>query len=238
MKRFIIFSIFISVFIVSCNESRDTISKIEMERYLECPIGEISQVTLQGSGDYKINVEDASILNINYSQNTLTIIPITKGITKISVYDNITKNIANSTVKITDAYCTFQVGNPVRPPFSSTVYIYMVYNCTNDLYMFDNNFNLIEKGHYLFEKTNEKYSLTFSFNNIYNGVNELQLDLNNNNPALLKKLESLLVNHTLAESTCNARSENPIVLNAKNKENNIVYYLILKKKRIPYYFLN
>ena len=27
-----------------------------MERYLECPIGEISQVTLQGSGDYKINV--------------------------------------------------------------------------------------------------------------------------------------------------------------------------------------
>ena len=51
MKRFIIFSIFISVFIVSCNESRDTISKIEMERYLECPIGEISQVTLQGSGD-------------------------------------------------------------------------------------------------------------------------------------------------------------------------------------------
>lgn len=62
-----------------------------MERYLECPIGEISQVTLQGSGDYKINVEDASILNINYSQNTLTINPITKGITKISVYDNITK---------------------------------------------------------------------------------------------------------------------------------------------------
>lgn len=60
-----------------------------MERYLECPIGEISQVTLQGSGDYKINVEDASILNINYSQNTLTINPITKGITKISVYDNI-----------------------------------------------------------------------------------------------------------------------------------------------------
>lgn len=63
-----------------------------MERYLECPIGEISQVTLQGSGDYEINVEDASILNINYSQNTLTINPITKGITKISVYDNITKN--------------------------------------------------------------------------------------------------------------------------------------------------
>lgn len=56
-----------------------------MERYLECPIGEISQVTLQGSGDYEINVEDASILNINYSQNTLTINPITKGITKISV---------------------------------------------------------------------------------------------------------------------------------------------------------
>lgn len=123
------------------------------------------------------------------------------------------------------------------PPFLQQ-YIYMVYNCTNDSYMFDNNFNLIEKGHYLFEKTNEKYSLTFSFNNIYNGVNKLQLDLNNNNPALLKKLESLLVNHTLAESTCNARSENPIVLNAKNKENNIVYYLILKKKRIPYYFLN
>lgn len=49
-----------------------------MERYLECPIGEISQVTLQGSGDYEINVEDASILNINYSQNTLTINPITK----------------------------------------------------------------------------------------------------------------------------------------------------------------
>ena len=133
-----------------------------MERYTECPIGEISQIALQGSGDYEINVEDASILNINYSQNTLTINPIAKGITKISVYDKITKNIANSTVKITDAYCTFQVGNPVRPPFSSSVYVYMVYNCTNDLYMFDNNFNLIEKGHYLFEKTNEKYSLTFS----------------------------------------------------------------------------
>lgn len=72
--------------------------------------------------------------------------------------------------------------------------------------------------------------MTFSFNNIYNGVNKLQLDLNNNNPALLKKLESLLVNHTLAESTCNARSENPIALNAKNKENNIVYYLILKRR--------
>lgn len=69
-----------------------------MERYLECPIGEISQVTLQGSGDYKINVEDASILNINYSQNTLTINPITKGITKISVYDNITKNIDRKSV--------------------------------------------------------------------------------------------------------------------------------------------
>ena len=238
MERFIIFSVFISVFIVSCNESRDTISKIEMERYTECPIGEISQIALQGSGDYEINVEDASILNINYSQNTLTINPIAKGITKISVYDKITKNIANSTVKITDAYCTFQVGNPVRPPFSSSVYVYMVYNCTNDLYMFDNNFNLIENGHYLFEKTNEKYSLTFSFNNIYNGVNKLQLDLNNNNPTLLKNLESLLANHTLAESTYKARSENQIVLNAKNKENNIVYYLIFKKKRIPYYFLN
>lgn len=106
-----------------------------MERYLECPIGEISQVTLQGSGDYEINVEDASILNINYSQNTLTINPITKGITKISVYDNITKNIANSTVKITDAYCTFQVGNPVRPPFlQQYIYIWsiiaqMIYIC-------------------------------------------------------------------------------------------------------------
>ena len=168
-----------------------------MERYTECPIGEISQIALQGSGDYEINVEDASILNINYSQNTLTINPIAKGITKISVYDKITKNIANSTVKITDAYCTFQVGNPVRPPFSSSVYVYMVYNCTNDLYMFDNNF-----------------------------------------PTLLKNLESLLANHTLAESTYKARSENQIVLNAKNKENNIVYYLIFKKKRIPYYFLN
>ena len=40
-----------------------------MERYLECPIGEISQVTLQGSGDYKINVEDASILNITCWRN-------------------------------------------------------------------------------------------------------------------------------------------------------------------------
>lgn len=80
--------------------------------------------------------------------------------------------------------------------------------------------------------------MTFSFNNIYNGVNKLQLDLNNNNPTLLKNLESLLANHTLAESTYKARSENQIVLNAKNKENNIVYYLIFKKKRIPYYFLN
>ena len=114
----------------------------------------------------------------------------------------------------------------------------MVYNCTNDLYMFDNNFNLIEKGHYLFEKTNEKYSLTFSFNNIYNGVNKLQLDLNNNNPALLKKLESLLVNHTLAESTCNARSENPIALNINPRESTIEGLGIGKKKRIPYYFLN
>ena len=35
-----------------------------MERYTECPIGEISQIALQGSGDYEINVEDASILNI------------------------------------------------------------------------------------------------------------------------------------------------------------------------------
>ena len=35
--------------------------------------------------------------------------------------------------------------------------------------MFDNNFNLIEKGHYLsMENKLEKYSLTFSFNNIYN----------------------------------------------------------------------
>ena len=57
MERFIIFSVFISVFIVSCNESRDTISKIEMERYTECPIGEISQIALQGSGDYEINVD-------------------------------------------------------------------------------------------------------------------------------------------------------------------------------------
>ena len=48
-----------------------------MERYTECPIGEISQIALQGSGDYEINVEDASILNINYSQNTLTILSST-----------------------------------------------------------------------------------------------------------------------------------------------------------------
>lgn len=72
--------------------------------------------------------------------------------------------------------------------------------------------------------------MTFSFNNIYNGVNKLQLDLNNNNPTLLKNLESLLANHTLAESTYKARSENQIVLNAKNKENNIVYYLIFKRR--------
>ena len=61
-----------------------------MEIYTECPIVEISQIALHGSGDYEINVEDASILNINYSQNTLTINPIAKGITKISVYDKIT----------------------------------------------------------------------------------------------------------------------------------------------------
>ena len=125
MKRFIIFSIFISVFIVSCNESRDTISKIEMERYLECPIGEISQVTLQGSGDYEINVEDASILNINYSQNTLTINPITKGITKISVYDNITKKYSKQYSENNRCilYFSSRQSSP-SPLFFNSIYIY------------------------------------------------------------------------------------------------------------------
>ena len=125
MKRFIIFSIFISVFIVSCIESRDTISKIEMERYLECPIGEISQVTLQGSGDYEINVEDASILNINYSQNTLTINPITKGITKISVYDNITKKYSKQYSENNRCilYFSSRQSSP-SPLFFNSIYIY------------------------------------------------------------------------------------------------------------------
>lgn len=239
MKKLLIFCLFIGILIASCNKNEELVKNIEIEKYIECPIGEISQITLHGgSGDYEIDIEDPSILEVDYSQNVLAINPKKKGATKVVIYDKITKNMAESNVKTTDAYCAFQIASPVRPPFSSNVYLYLIYNTTKDLYMFNNKLGIIEKGHYLFENLNEKYYLEFSFNTNYNGVDNLRLDLNGNDYAILKLLETEINKHTFTEKTYLGRSVTPTTLNAVNLENGVEYYLVWVNKKMPYHFLD
>lgn len=238
MKNIFIISI-ILLFFVSCDKNDNTISEVEIESYIECPIGKKYQVTVEGSGDYAVSIENSSILDINYAnKNVLEINPKKKGTTQITIHDEVTNKIVKSTIKITDGYCTFQVGNPLRYPFTKNVYLYLVYNDTNDLYMFDSDSKFIVKGTYLLESSNAGCYLSFSFNNAYNSINSLLLNLDDNDPNKLIFLDKAINNHVFAEFSYRGRSSAPLVLNAKNNETGLEYYLIWKNDKIPYHILD
>lgn len=111
--------------IISC--SKDTIPiNLGIENYYEFPVGKTSTITIQGSDDYQIVIENDSILNVSYKAiNQFSVSPIKKGETCFVVLDKETGATAKANIKIVDHYYSFQMANPLHAPFLSNEYLFL-----------------------------------------------------------------------------------------------------------------
>lgn len=226
---------------MSCSEDCTPI-KLEIANYYEFPIGKKGRILIQGSGDYQIVVADTTILNVSFQEiNQLSILPKNrKGETELVILDLKSRETAKTTVKITDSYFSFLIGNPLQIPFTQNEHLYFIENTLNDLLIFDNDSLLLNKGHYEFGKTEQNYTLRILFDNDLNGYKELDLILENNSDLINQFIEKRIMSGR--DSIANyyiskIRSDMPITMNAVEKNTGKKYYFVMTDRIIPYFYL-
>lgn len=225
---------------MSCSKDYTPI-KLEIENYYEFPIGKKGTILIQGSGDYQIVVADTTILNVSFQGiSQLTILPKNrKGETELVIFDLKSRETAKTTVKITDSYFSFFIGNPQQIPFTQNEHLYFIENTLNDLLIFDNDSLLLNRGYYAFGKTEQDYTLQILFDNDFNGYEELELVLENNSDLINRFIEEKISGQdSIANSYISkSRSDMPIIMNAVEKNTGKKYYFVMTDRIIPYFYL-
>ncbi len=231
----------LSLFVISCSKDTTTPIQLEIESYYEFPMGKTSTITIQDNGDYQMSVEDSSILKVSYTGiNQISITPINKGETRLVIHDKKKGTTATTNIKIVDSYYSFGIWNFSHPPFLSDVYLFFILNASNDLYIFDDNFRLLNKGSYTFGRAERNYTLTIEFDEEYNNYNDLSLVIRKDSgESIYYLIETMLSNQGLKSSLndANTREVAPKIMYAVDENTGIEYPFVLKNEIMPYYIL-
>lgn len=235
MKKYYLFGFLLMLLIISCDDE-NMLTIIEMEDYYEFPVGRNSKIAIKGgSGDYQITVADTSVLHVSCEKaDQLIVNPTSKGETNFTIYDNKTGAVAGATIKIVDSYYCFAIGNPARVPFLSGEYLFLLQNESKDLYLFDKDLNLLDKGNHLWGKSERCFTLAIQFDKEHYGYKNLDLEITS---GALWLADMFFSNQSPQSRTGSTREIAPTVINAINDETGIEYYFALKDKTFPYSIL-
>lgn len=151
-KLIISFLSIISLFVVACsdddNKSEPTTPFSLEKNYYETRLerGATSISITNGSGDISLAIEDEDILQALYSKYSdneednrkghINLYGMQKGVTTLTITDNITKDIEKVNVKVVDCYLAYAIANSNHPTLEANTTLFLVNNQTRDCYLF------------------------------------------------------------------------------------------------------
>lgn len=100
-----------------------------------------------GSGDISLQVEDENILQAIYSRYNddkedsrkghINLGGIQKGATTLTIVDNVTKEVENVEIKVTDCYLAYGIAESNHPALKVGTTLFFINNPAKDCYIFD-----------------------------------------------------------------------------------------------------
>lgn len=99
-----------------------------------------------GSGDISLKIEDEDILQAIYAKyednkedsrkGHINLYGMEKGTTTLTIIDNVTKDMENVEVKVTDCYLAYAIAESNHPALKANTTLFFINNPTKDCYIF------------------------------------------------------------------------------------------------------
>lgn len=99
-----------------------------------------------GSGDINLNIEDENILQAIYSKYNdnkednrkghINLYGMQKGTTTLTIIDNVTKDVENVKVKVTDCYLAYGIAESNHPLLKANTTLFFINNPAKESYIF------------------------------------------------------------------------------------------------------
>lgn len=153
MNKFINPILFIMcLFATACsddNNENEPITPFSIgETYYEVRLGkETNSIYItNGSGDISLAIEDENILQAIYSKYNdnkednrkghINLYGMQKGTTTLTIIDNVTKDVENVEVKVTDCYLAYGIAESNHPALKANTTLFFINNPAKDSYVF------------------------------------------------------------------------------------------------------
>jgi len=140
------------LFATACSDENDEtepITPFSLEKnYYEIQLerGATSISITNGSGDISMKIEDEDILQTTYAKyednrednrkGHINLSGMQKGITTLTIIDNVTKDVENVEVKVTDCYLAYAISESNHPALKANTTLFFVNNPAKDSYIF------------------------------------------------------------------------------------------------------
>lgn len=140
------------LFATACSDENDEtepITPFSLEKnYYEIQLGRsITSISItNGSGDISMKIEDEDILKTSYAKyednrkdnrkGHINLSGMQKGTTTLTIIDNVTKDVENVEVKVTDCYLAYDIAESNHPALKANTTLFFINNPAKDSYIF------------------------------------------------------------------------------------------------------
>lgn len=160
-------SLLIALLLLSCDKREDCIQNLTVDDYYEIPLlYTLSLFTIDESDHYAISIEDTNIILSKYKNGQVYVEGIKKGDTKLTLLDEVSNRMANTTIKVVDTYFAFRLNKPTCPFSENDEYVFFVKKDSTNFYTYNKTNNKItNKGHFSIEYNEQQsdFLLTLYF---------------------------------------------------------------------------
>jgi len=152
MNKLIPFLLIIAFLTVGCgddNNENEPITPFSLEKdYYEIRLerSAASISIINGSGDISLKIDDENILQAIYAKyddnkedsrkGHINLFGMQKGTTTLTIIDNVTKDVENVEVKVTDCYLAYAIAESNHPALKANTVFFFINNPAKDSYVF------------------------------------------------------------------------------------------------------
>lgn len=238
----ICYCLLLSLFLVisGCTDN-NSISPLYFEKeYYEKPLlDNLQEITFSGgSGHFSVDVSDINILEASISENKLKIKTKKKGSAFVIVRDNSEDKIVTIEIKVVDRYLCLRFAHPIPDSsyYEEGDILFLVNGDGNPSLLFDNSFNLRDKGSYRLFRKNDKFYLSMSYSECLS-----LYDISTSSSIFLFEYLPYFLNASWANEmfSCSSREVSMVGMTAVDLETNNIYYFVVDNNiEMPYGILD
>lgn len=238
----ICYCLFLSLFFVinGCTDN-NSISPLYFEKeYYEKPLlDNLQEITFSGgSGNFSVDVSDINILEASISENKLKVKTKKKGSAFVIVKDNSEDKIVTIEFKVVDRYLCLRFIHPIPDSsyYKDGDILFLVNGDDTPSLLFDNSFNLRDKGSYQLFRKDDKFYLSMSYSECL-----FLYDISTSSSIFLFKYLPYFLNASWTNGmfSYSSREVNMIGMTAVDLETNNIYYFVVDDNiEMPYGILD